>query len=95
LAQRVESKLKSKANATDSLLSRIHVAVPVPRDNVVRPACIPEAVLRRRAAMALVDDDDATNPVVRSNKTKKKLEKDIEKEMGDDYILDLKSKPCV
>ncbi|XP_054157854.1 GTP-binding protein 4-like [Oppia nitens] len=75
LAHRVESKVKSKK--TDSLLSRLHVALPIPRDDKERPPCIPEAVLHKRQAM------DADKP-------KKKLERHIEEELGDDYILDLK-----
>ena len=43
-----------------------------------RPPCIPESVRRKREAME-------TNQ-------KRKLERDIELEEGDDYILDLRSK---
>jgi nucleolar GTP-binding protein len=45
----------------------------------VRAAFIPEGALRKKTAM---QEDDAVKP---------KLERDIELEMGDDYILDLKS----
>jgi nucleolar GTP-binding protein len=78
LAQRVETKLQSKK--ADSVLNRVYVAQPKPRDDKVRAAFIPEAALRKKAAMQV---DDVVKP---------KLERDIELEMGDDYILDLKKK---
>lgn len=56
----------------DGVLNRLHVAVPKQRDEIVRPPCIPESVLAKRA-----------------NK-KRKLEREIELEEGDDYVLDLK-----
>ena len=43
------------------------------------------AVLKKRRQAMAVDDDDADGV-----KTKKKLEKDFEMELGDDYYLDLK-----
>ena len=42
-----------------------------------RPPCIPESVQRKRQAM--------------ETEQKKRLERDIELEEGDDYILDLRS----
>ena len=46
LAHRVDSKLKgSKIN---SIINRIHVAQPVPRDDVVRAPCIPDVVKERK-----------------------------------------------
>jgi len=70
----VESKVKSKK--VDSLMTRLHVALPIPRDEKERPAFIPEAVLKKREAM--------------ETDKKKRTERDIELEEGDDYILDLK-----
>jgi nucleolar GTP-binding protein len=75
LAQRVESKLKGRK--VNDVLNRLHVAVPDKRDTKARPPCIPEAVLKKRQAM------DVDQP-------KKKLEREIELEEGDDYFLDLK-----
>jgi nucleolar GTP-binding protein len=75
LAYRVEMKVKTKK--VDGILNRLHVAIPAPRDEKTRPPCIPESVLKRR-------QEAATRGV------KRKLERDIEEEMGDDYILDLK-----
>lgn len=62
----------------EGLLNRLHVAHPVPRDNKVRAPCIPESVLKKKQAM----EEQA--------KRKRKLEREIEEEMGDDYVLDLK-----
>ncbi|KZV89387.1 GTP binding protein 4 [Exidia glandulosa HHB12029] len=67
LAHRVENKLKgSKVNA---IANRIHVAVPKPRDDVVRAPFIPDTVLSRKK----FDKDDPERP---------KLERDIQEENG-------------
>ncbi|KAH9040097.1 P-loop containing nucleoside triphosphate hydrolase protein [Lactarius pseudohatsudake] len=67
LAQRVDAKLKgSKIN---TIINRIHVAQPKPRDDVVREPFIPEAVKLRKK----YDKNDAE---------RRKLEKDIELEEG-------------
>ncbi|PSN47441.1 Nucleolar GTP-binding protein 1 [Blattella germanica] len=76
LGFRVELKVKSKK--VDGILNRLHVAMPKPRDEKVRPPCIPESVLKKR------QEEGAARGV------KRKLERDIEEEMGDDYVLDLK-----
>ena len=75
LAYRVDTKVKSKK--ANSILNRLHVAVPAPRDNKVRAPCIPEGAVTRRSRMEV-------------EKRKKKLEKEIEEQLGDDYVLDLK-----
>ena len=75
LAQRVETKLKGK-NAPD-LINRIHVAVPCEMDENKRPPHIPEGARTKRIA---------NDP----NAMKRKTERDIELEEGDDYVLDLK-----
>lgn len=49
--------------------------MPKPRDSRDRPPCIPESVLLKKQE---------------SQKKKRKLERDIELEEGDDYVLDLK-----
>ena len=107
LQHRVELKFKTKK--ADGILNRIHVAEPKPRDNVSRPAFIPEAALKKRMAKKAMDvDDDAsdedaeedmdTDAVVpgcnvgKKKKKGKKTERDIELEMGDDYVLDLNKK---
>jgi len=75
LGFRVDQKMRTKK--VDNILNRLHVAMPVKRDEKERPAFIPESVLQKREIDAAI-------------KEKRKLEKDIENEMGDDYILDLK-----
>lgn len=60
----------------DGVLNRLHVAVPKMRDEKPRPACIPASVLDKKQAVV--------------DKKKRKLERDIEEELGDDYVLDLK-----
>ncbi|XP_049604197.1 GTP-binding protein 4 [Syngnathus scovelli] len=74
LAQRVDSKMRGKK--VHDVLNRLHLALPAKRDNKERPPFIPEKALMRRQAM------DVDVP-------KRKLEKDLEMEMGDDYVLDL------
>ncbi|EFN79973.1 nucleolar GTP-binding protein 1 [Harpegnathos saltator] len=76
LAYRVDQKIKTKK--VDGLLNRLHVAQPMKRDDKVRAPCIPESVLEKRRAIA------------EKAQRKRKLEREIEEEMGDDYILDLK-----
>ncbi|XP_039208424.1 nucleolar GTP-binding protein 1 isoform X1 [Crotalus tigris] len=75
LAHRVGTKMKG--NKVNDVLNRLHLALPTKRDDKERPPFIPEGVLLRRKYM------EVDGP-------KKKLEKDLEMEMGDDYILDLK-----
>lgn len=74
LEMRVAAKLRG--NKVDDFLNRLHVAVPAKRDNKVREVCIPESVLASRTSQSV--------------RKMKKLERDLELEMGDDYYLDLK-----
>ncbi|KAK9890971.1 hypothetical protein WA026_013308 [Henosepilachna vigintioctopunctata] len=74
LCFRVDQKMRTKK--VDGILNRLHVAVPKPRDNKERPPVIPPNILLKKQQQA--------------EKQKKKLERDIELEMGDDYVLDLK-----
>ncbi|XP_064615993.1 GTP-binding protein 4-like [Liolophura sinensis] len=74
LAHRIETKMKGKKSA--EIIDRLHVAVPSKRDVKERPPCIPENIKQKRQAM--------------ETDTKKKLERDIELEMGEEYILDLR-----
>ncbi|XP_045209739.2 GTP-binding protein 4-like [Mercenaria mercenaria] len=75
LAHRVETKIKTKK--VNDIANRLHVAMPQKRDHKERPAFIPEAVKKKRQAMEV-------------DREKRKLERDIELEEGDDYILDLR-----
>jgi len=87
LQHRVEMKYKSKK--VDGILNRLHVAEPVARDSVDRPAFVPAAALKKQKdkleAKINEGDDEMETSVPR-----KKTERDIELEMGDDYVLDLK-----
>ncbi|XP_070830650.1 GTP-binding protein 4 [Chaetodon trifascialis] len=74
LASRVETKMKGKK--VHDVLNRLHLAMPTKRDEKERPPFIPEGALMRRKAMEV----DAP---------KRKLERDLEMELGDDYVLDL------
>ncbi|KAH8401296.1 hypothetical protein KR009_004432 [Drosophila setifemur] len=76
LSYRVDQKMRTKK--VDNILNRLHVAMPAPRDEKQREPCIPEQALNRLQQNA----DKAER--------KRKLEKEIELEMGDDYTLDLK-----
>jgi nucleolar GTP-binding protein len=76
LQYRIDSKIKGKK--VNDVMNRLHVAMPAKRDNKDRPPCIPEAVLNIKKTM-----DTGV-------KSKRKLERDIEMEEGDDYILDLR-----
>lgn len=74
LSYRVDQKMRTKK--VDGILNRLHVAIPKERDNVERPPCIPEGVLEKK--------------LLNADKKKRKLEKDLAEELGDDYSLDLK-----
>ncbi|XP_034941870.1 nucleolar GTP-binding protein 1 [Chelonus insularis] len=76
LSFRVDQKVKTKK--VEGLLNRLHVAVPTPRDSKVRAPFIPPNVALKKQAAA------------EKAEKKRKLERDIEEEMGDDYVLDLK-----
>lgn len=76
LAHRVE--LKIKAPKFDDVLNRLHMAEPQKRDNKERPAFIPKSVLEKR---------DNNMEVEKAHQV---LERDLELQMGDEYILDLR-----
>lgn len=59
----------------DGILNRLHVSMPQPRDNKVRAPVIPDAVLLNKSLQQ-----------ERANR-KRKLEREIELEQGDDYVL--------
>ncbi|XP_011379224.1 nucleolar GTP-binding protein 1 [Pteropus vampyrus] len=74
LAHRVETKMKG--NKVNEVLNRLHLAVPNKRDDKERPPFIPEGVVARRKRME-------------TGEPRRKRERDIELELGDDYVLDL------
>ena len=80
LAQRVEVKLKSKK--MPELINQLHFAVPTPQTGINRHSFIPPgAKVKRLTAGSGMEIEEAP---------RKKLERDIELEEGDDYFLDLK-----
>jgi len=83
LAQRVERKLHQKGD-NDAVLGRLFVAYPTPRDDKVRAPYIPDSVMRKRETQMDVDLSEHRDKNIR------KLERDIELELGNKYILDLK-----
>ncbi|XP_067398767.1 GTP-binding protein 4 [Emydura macquarii macquarii] len=74
LSHRVDTKMKGKK--VNEVLNRLHLAVPSKRDNKERLPFIPEGAITRRKRMEV-------------DVPKKKRERDLEVEMGDDYLLDL------
>ena len=84
LVQRVESKLQGKrSDRVEANKNRIHVAMPVKRDDKPRPAQIPAAVLKKREEQRRGNDDVMETEV-------KKTERQLEIEMDDEYYLDMK-----
>lgn len=83
LAQRVDVKLKGKK--MPEVLNRLHLAIPKPRDSVERPPFIPPGAKLKKSRMEV-----STEGASDLESTKKRLERDIELEMGEDYLLDLK-----
>merc|ERR1712136_659317 len=97
LAHRIEHKIKTKK--VNDVMHRLTVAMPTPRDDVAREPFIPEATRRKLEAKrrhikkkeeeekgAKFAEDEEEN----METEKKKTERDIEVEMGDDYVLDLR-----
>merc|ERR1719147_667983 len=87
LQHRVEMKFKS--NKVETIMNRLHVAEPVARDNKERPPFIPEAAIRKRKEK-LEAKMEAGEEEMETSVPKRKTEREIELEMGDDYIVDLK-----
>ncbi|OWF41124.1 nucleolar GTP-binding protein 1-like [Mizuhopecten yessoensis] len=74
LSHRIQTKIKLKKVA--DVMNRLHVAMPAKRDNKERPPYIPPGVQKKEQAM--------------DTGIKKKTERDLELEQGDDYFLDLR-----
>ena len=88
LAQRVEMKMKGKK--IPDVLNRLHLAVPAPRDEAERPPFIPPGARVKKAAAGGTGSMEVEEAVATETQPRKKLEREIELEMGDDYFLDLK-----
>merc|ERR550525_1911953 len=70
-------------------MNRLTVAIPKARDTKARPAFIPEAALKKRQQKMqrnLADDEEE----METSLPKRKTEREIELEQGDEYIVDLK-----
>jgi nucleolar GTP-binding protein len=77
LAHRVDNKVKgSKVN---SIINRIHVALPKPRDDIVRAPFIPEAVKQKKKY-------DKNDP------DRKRLQRDVELEEGGAGVFNINLK---
>ncbi|KAI1280816.1 Nucleolar GTP-binding protein 1 [Halotydeus destructor] len=74
LAHRVEAKMKGKKVA--GILNKLNMVIPEPRDDKIRTPFIPDAAFQKKHQQAM--------------EIQRKLERHIEEELGDDYILDLK-----
>uniref|UniRef100_A0A8B9ZRF7 Nucleolar GTP-binding protein 1 n=1 Tax=Anas zonorhyncha TaxID=75864 RepID=A0A8B9ZRF7_9AVES len=74
LAHRVDTKMKG--NKVNEVLNRLHLAMPAKRDDKERLPFIPEGAIARKKRMEV-------------DTPRRKTERDLELEMGDDYILDL------
>merc|ERR1711942_642832 len=85
LQHRVDMKYKSKK--VDGILNRLNVAIPEKRDTKARPAFIPEAALRRQKEK--MERELEGEEEMETSVPKRKTERQIELEMGDDYIVDL------
>lgn len=79
LVHRVDAKMRTRK--ADSILNRVHVAMPSQRDWKERKPFIPEAVKKAR--------EEKKNEEAGEDKPRKKLEKDLEEELQEDYVLDL------
>ena len=84
LEQRVDMKLKSKK--MPDILNRLHLALPEPRDTKERPAFIPPNTHKKIRSTLIKQDEEGMQEIA----TGRKLERDIELEMGEDYIQDTK-----
>merc|ERR1719322_1969241 len=73
LQDRVQHKFKSKK--VETIMNRLSVAVPEPRDNKTRPAFIPEAALRKRKVeKSLAEDEEEMETSVPRRKTEREIE---------------------
>uniref|UniRef100_A0AC35TN34 Nucleolar GTP-binding protein 1 n=1 Tax=Rhabditophanes sp. KR3021 TaxID=114890 RepID=A0AC35TN34_9BILA len=95
LAQRVEEKLHNKKVTDNGVLARVFVAYPERRDEAVRLPFIPEGakqkVLHKKVEAMQTDAPENDLAPYRDENTRR-LEREIEVEMGNKYILDLKKK---
>jgi nucleolar GTP-binding protein len=88
LAQRVEAKLQEKkTTSTNSILNRVFVAYPAPRDDKTRAPFIPPGALEKKSIQSVTSKQPKKTE---RDPSMRKLERELELELEDDYILDLK-----
>jgi len=88
LQHRVE--LKFKSNKVENILNRLNVAEPVKRDEKERPPFIPEAAIKKRQQKLEAKMEDGSEDEMETSVPRRKTERELELELGDDYIVDFK-----
>jgi len=88
LQHRVE--LKFKSNKVENILNRLNVAEPVKRDEKERPPFIPEAAIKKRQQKLEAKMQDGSEDEMETSVPRRKTERELELELGDDYIVDFK-----
>jgi len=88
LQHRVEMKFKS--NKVENILNRLNVAEPVKRDDKERPPFIPEAAIKKRQQKLEAKMEDGSDDEMETSVPRRKTERELELELGDDYIVDFK-----
>merc|ERR1712087_979817 len=87
LQHRVELKYKTKK--VETIMNRLTVATPEPRDNKARPAFIPAAALQKKREKQERKLEEGEEEDMETSVPKRKTERELEVELGDDYIVDL------
>eukprot|EP00771_Trimastix_marina_P002198 gnl/Trimastix_PCT/332.p1 GENE.gnl/Trimastix_PCT/332~~gnl/Trimastix_PCT/332.p1 ORF type:complete len:600 (+),score=267.84 gnl/Trimastix_PCT/332:231-2030(+) len=84
----IREVVKTQSKKMETILNRLHVAMPAARDEKERSVCIPESVLRRRAGMEL---EDAEGEVVtgKDGLPRRMTEKDRYEAEGREYAPNL------
>jgi len=89
LQHRVEAKFRSKK--VDGILNRLHVTDPSARDEIKRPAFIPEAAIKKREEKLQrkkLEEDGEEGDEMETEFVKRKTEREIEIEQECDYSID-------
>ncbi|CAD5220012.1 unnamed protein product [Bursaphelenchus okinawaensis] len=89
MAHRVERKLQTKT-VNSGPISRLFVAYPEPRDDKVRAPFIPPKAVEKQAQKKAQGNGMEVDLGEFRDEKMRKLEREIELEMGDKYVLDLK-----
>uniref|UniRef100_A0A0N4ZT74 Nucleolar GTP-binding protein 1 n=1 Tax=Parastrongyloides trichosuri TaxID=131310 RepID=A0A0N4ZT74_PARTI len=95
LSQRVEEKLHNKKINDSGVLSRVFVAYPESRDEKVRLPFVPEGAKQKmlqKKVQSMETDAPENDLTPYRDENTRRLEREIEIEMGNKYILDLKKR---